>query len=184
MARVQDAVEHGIAQVDVAGRHVDLRAQHAGAVRKLAGAHAAEQVEIFLHRAVAIRAVLARLGQRAAHRPHLVGRLVVDIGLAGANQVLGPVVELLEIVRRMVEMLAPVEAEPAHVALDGVDVFLLLLHRIGVVEAQVAAAAEFLRHAEIQADRLGVADMQIAVRLRRKARDDAGVRARPRGRPG
>ena len=68
-------------------------------------------------------------------------------------------------------MLAPVEAEPAHVALDGVDIFLLFLGRIGVVETQMAAAAEFLGNAEIQADRLGVADVQIAVRLGRKAGD-------------
>ena len=59
MVGVQDAVEHRVAQVDVAGRHVDLGAQHARAVRKFAGAHAAEQVEIFLDRAVAERAVLA-----------------------------------------------------------------------------------------------------------------------------
>ena len=120
-------------------------------------------------RAVAERAVLARLGQRAAVDAHLLRRLVVDIGLAGADQVLGPVVELLEIVRGVIEVLAPVEAEPAHVALDGVDVFLLLLGRIGVVEAQMAAAAELLGDAEIEADRLGVADVQIAVRLGRKA---------------
>src|SRR5262249_34023333 len=54
-------------------------------------------------------------------------------------------------------------------ALDGVDIFLLLLDRIGVVEAQMTTAAELLRHAEVENDRLGVADMQIAVRLRRKA---------------
>ena len=75
-------------------------------------------------------------------------------------------------------MLAPIEAEPAHVALDGVDIFLLLLGRVGVVEAQVAVAAELLGDAEIEADRLGVADMEIAVRLRRKAGDDALVPAR------
>ncbi len=34
-----------------------------------------------------------------------------------------------------------------------------------------------LRQAEIQADRLGMADMQIAVRLGREARDDALVLA-------
>ena len=68
-------------------------------------------------------------------------------------------------------MLAPIEAEPAHVALDGVDIFLLFLGRIGVVETQMTAAAEFLGDAEIQADRLGVADMEIAVRLGRKAGD-------------
>ena len=69
MARVQDAVEHGIAQVDVARRHVDLGAQHARAVGKLAGAHAAEQIEVLLHGALAERAVLAGLGQRAAVQP-------------------------------------------------------------------------------------------------------------------
>ena len=119
--------------------------------------------------------LLARLGQRAARSPHLVRRLVVDIGLAGADQVLGPIVELLEIVRRVIKVLAPVKAEPAHVALDRVDIFLLLLGRIGVVKAQVAAAAEFLRDSEIEADRLGMADMQIAVRLRREAGDDAAM---------
>ena len=66
MGGVQDAIEHGVAQVDVAGGHVDLGAQHARAVRKLTRLHAAEQVEVFLHRAVAKRAVLAGLGERAA----------------------------------------------------------------------------------------------------------------------
>ena len=99
-------------------------------------------------------------------------RLVVDIGEALLDQVLGPAVELLEMVGRMVEVRPPVEAEPAHVALDRVDIFLLLLGRVGIVEAQVAAAAEFLGDAEIKAERLGVADMQIAVGLRREAGHD------------
>jgi hypothetical protein len=40
----------------------------------------------------------------------------------------------------------PVEAEPAHVVLDGElrDVLGVFLGRVGVVEAQVAAAAELL----------------------------------------
>src|SRR5215510_735972 len=169
MLRVQNAVERRIAQVDVAGCHVDLGAQHAGAIRELAFAHAAEQIEVLLDAAVAEWAVLARLRQRAAIDAHLVGRLVVHIGLAGADQVLGPGIELLEIIGGVIEVLAPVEAKPAYVGFDRVDIFLLLLGRIGIVEAQVATAAEFLRHAEIEADRLGVADMQIAVWLGRKA---------------
>ena len=104
--------------------------------------------------------------------------LVVDIGLAGADQVLGPGVELFEIVRRVEEVLAPVEAEPVHVADDGVDIFLLFLGRIGVVEAQIAVAGKLLGDAEIQADRLGVTDVQIAVRLRRKPGDRGLVLAR------
>ena len=124
--------------------HVDLGAQHAGAVRELAGAHAVEQVEVLLHRALPVGAVLAGLGERAAVDADLLLALVVDVGLAGADQVLGPGVELLEVVASVIEVLPPVEAQPAHVALDGVDVLLLLLGRVGVVEAQIAAAAELL----------------------------------------
>src|SRR5262249_19518141 len=85
---------------------------------------------------------------------------------------LGPFVEPLEIIRRVVEMPVPIEAEPAHVALDRVDILLLFPGRVGVVEAQVTAAAELLRDAEVERDRLGVADVEIAVRLGGKAGDD------------
>ena len=54
MLGMQDAIEHRVAQIDVAGRHVDLGAQHARAVRKFSRAHAAKQVEVFLDAAVAV----------------------------------------------------------------------------------------------------------------------------------
>ena len=118
------------------------------------------------------------VGERAAVLADLVGGLVVDVGLAAFDEVDGPVVELLEVVGRVVEVLAPVEAEPAHVGLDGVDVLLLLLGRVRVVEAEVAAAAELLGDAEVEADGLGVADVEVAVGLGREAgdrrRDPAG----------
>ena len=177
MLGVKDAIEHRIAEIDIAGAHVDLGAQHARAVGKLAGAHAAEEIEIFLDAPPAVRALGAGLRQRAAGQPHFVLGLVVDIGLAGADQMLRPRVELLEIIGGMKEIPAPIEAEPAHVALDGVDIFLRFLGRIGVVETQIAVAAEFLGDAEIQTDRFGVADVQIAVRLRRKTGDDGFVPA-------
>ena len=90
MAGVQDAVEDRVAQVDVAGRHVDLGAQHACAVWELARAHAVEQVKIFRDRPVAERAVAAGLGQGAAVHADFILGLVVDIGLAGTDQILGP----------------------------------------------------------------------------------------------
>src|SRR3954469_1795980 len=83
---------------------------------------------------------------------------------------LGPFVKPLEIVGRVIEVLAPVIAKPADVALDRIDIFLLLFGRIGIVETKVTAAAELLGHTEIEPDRLGMADMQIAIRLRRKTR--------------
>ena len=57
---------------------------------------------------------------------------------------------------------------------DAVDVLLLFLRRVGVVEAQVADAAIIARQAEVQADRLSVADVQVAVGLGREAGADAG----------
>ena len=50
----------------------------------------------------------------------------------------------------------------------GVYIFYVLLHRIGIVEAQVAQPAVLLRQPEVDADGFGVADVQIAVRLRRE----------------
>src|SRR3954466_5437913 len=83
---------------------------------------------------------------------------------------LGPFVKPLEIVGRVIEVLAPVIAEPADVVLDRINIFLLLFGRIGIVETKGTAAAELLGHTEIEPDRLGMAEMEIALRLRGKTR--------------
>ena len=172
---VADAVDRRVTQVDVGARHVDLRAQDVGAFGELAGAHAREEVEVFVHAAVAVRAVLARLGQRATVGAHLLGRLRVHIGLPGPDQAQRAVVHAVEVVRGEVQVFAPLEAEPLHRLEDGVDVLLLFLLGVGVVEAHVAGAAVGLGEAEVQADRLGVAVVQVAVGLGRKARLDAAA---------
>ena len=180
MLGVADAVEHRVAHVDVRRRHVDLRAQHVRAVGELAGAHAAEQVEVLVD---------ARGRGTASCVPGSVSvprysrissaRQRIDVGDALLDQLLGELVELLEVVGRVELAVAPVEPEPAHVVHDRVDVLDVFLDRVGVVEAQVAVAAELAGDAEVEADGLGVADVQVAVRLRREARDDAAaVRAR------
>src|SRR5262249_8865062 len=48
---------------------------------------------------------------------------------------------------------------------------------VGVVEAEVTLAAVLLRQAEVQADRLGVADVQVAVGLGGEAGVDARAEA-------
>src|ERR1035437_7645768 len=65
--------------------------------------------------------------------------------------------------------------EPVHIRLDGLDILNVFLRGIGVVQAQVANAAELAGDAEVQADAFRVADVQVAVRLRRKARVDARI---------
>ena len=64
----------------------------------------------------------------------------------------------------------PAADEPVHVFGDGVHILDVFLGRVGVVHAQVADAAELAGDAEVEADGFGVADVEIAVRLRRKAR--------------
>src|SRR5262249_46925646 len=75
------------------------------------------------------------------------------------------------------EQAVPLEAEPADVGNDGIDVLLLFLRGIGVVEAEIAFAAVLLSGAEVETDRLGVADVQVTVRLRRKTRVNQPLQA-------
>ncbi len=123
MGGMQDAVHRRVAHVHVAGRHVHLGAQHPGTVGEFAGPHPAEQIQVLFHRSVAIGTVLAGFGQGAAIGAHLFRRKIVHIGLAGADQILGPVVKLLEVIGGKVQVLAPVEPQPQDVALDGFDEF-------------------------------------------------------------
>ena len=148
--------------------HVDLGAQHARAVGKFARPHATEEVETLGHRAVAKRAVLAWLVEVAAVLADLLGRQVVDVGLAVLDQDLGQPVDLIEVVRGIERLTVPTETQPGHVLLDGFDVLHVFGAGVGVVVAQVALAAVLGRQAEVQADGLGVADMQVAVGLGRK----------------
>ena len=112
-----------------------------------------------------------------AIRAHLLGGQAVDVGQALRDEMHRVGVELLEVVGGEVRLVVPGEAQPADVFLNRVDVLDVFLGRIRVVEAQVAGAAELLRDAEVQADRLGVADVQVAVRLRRKPRRRPGRHA-------
>ena len=54
------------------------------------------------------------------------------------------------------------------ILLYSVHVLHVFLGRIGVVHSQIADSAKLFRRAKVDADSLGVADVQIAVRLRRK----------------
>ena len=153
-------------------RHVDLRPQRPRAVGKLAGPHPLEKIEVLLDGPRAVRAGPARLGEGAAMVADLLGREIADVRLAGADQLERPRVELIEIVGGVELAVLPIEPQPVDVFLDRVDVLLVLFARIGVVEAEIALAAELLGDAEVQANALGVPDVQIAVGLRGEARLD------------
>src|SRR5258706_124806 len=56
---------------------------------------------------------------------------------------------------------------------DGIDILYVLLRRVGIVEPEVAESPELPRQTEIDANRLCVPDVKIAVRFRGKAHTDA-----------
>ncbi len=176
-----DAVHDRVAHVEIGVGHVDLRPQGARAVGKLPAAHAAEQVEVLLDGSIAIRAVPPRRRDgdgalvrnvRAAKLADFLLAQVAHVGLARHDELLGPRVELLEIVGGEKLAIPPVKAEPPHVGLDGVHVLLLFLYGVGVVEPEIARTAELRRDPEVDADRLGMADVQVPVGLGRPARAD------------
>ena len=117
---------------------------------------------------------LAALSQRAAILPDFFGGEIADEGVAFADHLLRPLIELAEVIRR-VENRIFLESEPVDVVDDGIDVFLLFFFGVGVVEAEIGFAAEFRGETEVQADGFGMADMQIAVGFGRKPSVDTAL---------
>ena len=176
MLGVQDAVHDRIAHVEVRRRHVDLGPQRARAVGELAGLHAREEVEILFDGAIAIGAFFARLGERAAILAHLVGGQIADVGLAGLDELDGPLVELLEVVGRVKEAVS--QSKPSQRTSSMMESTYSCSSFSGLVSSKrrLVLPPNSVGQAEVQADGLGVADVQIAVRLRRKARLHAARR--------
>ena len=137
---LHDAVDDGVAEVHVRVGHVNLGAEHHGAFFNLARVHLPEKLQVLLDGAVAVGAFRARLGGRAFLGGNLFGSLLVHVGFAFLDEADGEVPQLLEVVRSIV-FVPPLVSQPADVFLDGLDVFHVLLRRVGVVEAQVAHAS-------------------------------------------
>ena len=162
---VVDAVDHRIPHVEVAAGQVDLGPQGVFAVGELTGPHPGEEIQGLLDGPVppggagggvhVAPVLLELLGGELAH-----------VGQALLDELHGVAVHLLKIVGGEVETVAPVVAQPVNVLLDGLHVLHVLLGGVGVVHAQVAQSAVLLGGAEVHEDRLGMADVQVAVGLR------------------
>ena len=164
MLFVEDAVNRRVAEVHVRAGHIDFGTKRLCAVRELAVFHAFEQVQIFFDAPVPIRALFARLRQRAAVFAHFVCRQVADIGKPLFDEVHRDFVAFVKVIRA-VENAVRFGAEPADIFIDGADIFVILADRVCIVVAEVEFAAVFFRGAVIDPDGLGAADVQIAVRF-------------------
>lgn len=102
---------------------------------------------------------------------------VTHIGPAVFHQLERAAVEYFELVRRM-SQLGPLEAEPAHVILDVINVFRVFLRGVGIVETQDHLATEFAADAEVQVNGFGVAYVKVTVGLGWEARAHSGMPVR------
>ena len=169
MVQTVDAVNDRITHVEIAGRQIDPGAQGHFPILDLTVLHFFKQCEALFDRAVAI----GRFGgsaQVAAVFAHLLGRQLTDISKSLFDQLHGALIHLVEILGGIIKPVLPVKAQPPDIFLDGVDILDVLLGRVGIVHAKIADAVILQRCAEVDADRFGVADMQVAVGLGRKAR--------------
>ena len=162
------SVDNGVTHIEVARCKVNLRTQGHLAVLKFAVFHTFKQVKAFLNRAVTVRALCRRL-RIAPVLPHLIGSKLANVGKSLFNQLNCVLVHLLKILGRIVKSVVPVKAEPLYVLLDSVNILNVLFCWVGIVHTEVADSAELFSRAKVNADSLCVSDMQIAVRLGRKA---------------
>ncbi len=174
------AVNRGVAQVDVGRAHVDLGAQHGGAVSQLAVFHIGKALQVLGHAAVAEGAVHAGACEVTTVGLHVFGRLLVHVGQALLNQVHGAAVHEVKVIAGEIQIAFaigtfPVKAQPLNGILDAVHVFLVFFFGVGVVKTQVAHAAIVFGQAEVQANGLGMAHVQVAVGLGREACANLGL---------
>ena len=167
MVHMPDAVDNGIAHIEVAGGQINLGPEGIAVILKFPGPHPGEQVQALFNGTVPP----GRLGW-GIHIPAVFLKLLrgqlTDIGQALFNKLHGVFVVLFKVVGAVVEPVSPVKTQPVNILLDGFDELHILLGRIGVIHPEVAQAAVFLGGAEIDDQRLAVTDVQITVGLRRK----------------
>ena len=173
--RKLNAVQHRIAHHDERRGHVDFGTQTRFAFFEATGTHFFKQCQVLFYAAIAVWAVFARCGQRAAVFTDFVSREFIHIRQTFVDQLYSVGVQLIEIIRGVADIARPAEAQPLHVVLDGLNVFDVFFYWVGVIETQVALALIILRNTKVQADRFCMPNMQVAVRLRREAGMNCGV---------
>ena len=169
VAHMLDAVDGRVAHIHVGAGQVDLGPQCLFAVGKLAGAHTAEQIKVFLRRAVPVGGRPAGLARVvAAVFLHFVAGQVIHIGFAVPDELFGALVAFLKIVAAVKDAPVRVGAQPFQVPQDALHILIALPRRVGIVVAQVELAAVGLGHHVVDVDGLGRPDVQVAVGLRRE----------------
>ena len=165
MRGVNYSVYGRVSHIDVGARHIYLCTERSRSVSKLSRSHSAEEVKVLLNASVAVRALLAGLGQSASVLLHLVSREVAHVCLAVHNELFSILVALVKVVRAVEDTAAGRSAEPGEVLKYRINVLGVLFCGVGIVVAEVEKSAVLLCGLVVYKDSLCRADMEITVRL-------------------
>ena len=157
-----NAIHNRVTHLHVLVVHIDFRAKHLLTIGELAVAHASEQSRVLLDGSIAEGAVHTGSREAAPLFRDGVGVLVIDVGKTAFDELHRPVVELLEIVRRVDDVVG-FETEPANIFDDPIDVVLILGLGVRVVEAELGATVEIFGDAKVQTDGLRMTNVQVTV---------------------
>ena len=83
-----------------------------------------------------------------------------------------PLMKRIEVAGGIAHLAKPFKAKPPDIFLNTINKDLFLFLGIGIVKAEVALAIVLFSQTKIEADRCRMTDMEIPIRLRRKAGDD------------
>ena len=168
VVHVVDPIEHRVAHIEITAGQVDLGPQGVRAVGEFARAHPLEQSEGFLRGPVPPGGTGGGVHVPPVI-PELLGRQFAHVGQALLDELHGIGVHLFKIIGGKIEAVPPVIAQPADVLLDGLDVLHVLLGGVCIVHTQITHPAILFGGAEVHENGLGVADVEVAVGLGRKA---------------
>ena len=167
-----DAVQQRVTEHHVGMGHVNFGTEHLLPFCVLAGFHFPEEPQVFLHGTGPPGAGRTGLVHGTTAQADFFLVLVVYIGQAALDEFFRPGVQLIKVVAG-IQFLIPLEAQPLDVLLDGVHVLGVFLGGVGVVVPEVGFTAVLLRQAKIEADTLGMSQVQVTVGFRRETGHDA-----------
>ena len=104
-----------------------------------------------------------------------IGAEITDVRFSFFDERQGVLIKLAKIIRGIIFPVAPIETKPTDILTNGIDVFDFFLLRVGIVKTEIAETLVVPGDPETDADGFGVADVEIAVRLRRETRVDAAA---------
>ena len=153
-----NAIHDRVAEVHIWMRHIYFCTQNHRAIRKFAFAHTLEEVEVFFYRAVAVWTICARSSRRTFLFCNLFSRLFVNVCFTLFDEADCKVVELLEIVRCVINIF-PLVAQPFNIFLNRIYIFNILFHRVSVIKTEVTCATKAFSNTKVEADCFSVTNM-------------------------